>query len=633
MNCFSIAYNNFRHNVKVYALHIMAMIFSVSIYYNFIAIKYHPQIMSLKQAMDTMRETTIAASTLLLVFLIFFIWFSNSFFLNQKKKEIGIYAFAGIDNYKIGLIFAIESFLLGIVSIVSGIFVGILFSKLFVMLLSKVAYLDIKLRFFVSIKAVFETTVTFLIIFLAISVLSYVNIVRSKLIDLFNASKKHEGILKINYFKAIASVLIIGTVYLMCAKLQRLTVIAYIPIITILTILGTYWLFGGFLPMIMRHIINKKNILYKGTNVISMSNINFRIKGNYITLATIAILIASAITAFGTVTSIKYTMGSLDLDLPYSFTYEIEGKEDKIMKDKVDKVLNESNHNVLLKEKANFVLINKYKTNYDFYGEKLVVTKVSDFKKISKDLKVKNYEEIVKKSDLLNGECIYIERPKVAISAVKAPGGKKFHIGNLSYKVKSELKTPLFGGGINAVTIVVSDLDYNNIKKQFKEYEFNGIIVDNQEKSMDLAMGLKNIKHIDNKLYSFAEKYRAGYKPYGIIFFMGSILALVFVLATGSVIHFKILSEAFMDKIKYDILMKIGITEKELIKVISNQVLIYFILPLIVGVVHSCAAILILGRLINYNLLIPTAISIITFVIIYGIFYVFTVIKFRKIVY
>lgn len=633
MNSFSIAYNNFKHNMRTYALHLMSMIFSVAIYYNFISLKYNPQIMQLKGSMEVMRGTTTAAAVLLLVFLIFFIWFSNAFFLNQKKKEIGIYAFAGIDNYKIALIFAIESFLLGLAAIIIGLLTGILFSKLFSMLLVKVAYLNVKLKFFISVEGAIETIITFLVIFLIASLIGYFNIVRSNLIDLFNASKKHEGLPKVSYFKAIASILIIGTAYTMCAALGKLEVIGCIPIITILTVWGTYWLFNAFFSMVMKYIVNKKSILYKGTNIISMSNIAFRIKGNYRTLATIAILIASAITAFGTVTSIKYSMGSLALDLPYSFTYVLQDSSNKSVDEKVNKAIEESDHNVLLKEKSKFILVDKPKANYKFNDNDLMVVKASEFKNISRDLKVKNYKKLTERAQLSSGECIYIERPKVAISAEGNSRDKAFNIGNLNFKVKQELKTPLFGGGLNSAALVVSDLDYENIKSYFKEYEFTGIIVDDQKKSLDLSMELRNIKEIDKSLYSFAEKYRSGYEPYGVIFFIGSILALVFVLATGSIIHFKILSEAFMDKGKYETLTKLGITEDELTKVISNQVGIYFMLPLIIGSIHSCAAILILSRLINLNLIIPTIISIITFMIIYGMFYALTVRKFKRLVW
>ncbi|WP_406542341.1 FtsX-like permease family protein [Clostridium ljungdahlii] len=628
MNSFSIAYNNFKHNIKTYALNLMAMIFSVAVYYNFIALNDNPQIVQINEIMNIVRSASTSTAVLLLVFLVFFIWYSNSFFLKQKKKEIGIYAFMGIDNYKIGLIYALEGFLQGLLSIVIGSFVGILFSKLFIMILCKVAFLDVKINFFISVYALIETIITFLIIFFIISVLGYFNIVRSKLIDLFNASRKQEGLPKLSKFKAAASIIIILIAYGMCISLPKLAVIGSVPIITIMIIFATYWLFGSFFSMIMRYILDKKQILYNGTNIVSISNIVFRIKENYKTLATIAILIASAITALGTAASIKYNT-NIELDLPYSFTYILDGNTGDEIEPKVNKYITSANHNILLKEKVNFIFVNKSKTDENFSEDEFMVVKASDFKKITKDLKVKDAEGILQKSELKSGEVIYVQRPKTLVQASKI---KNIEINNLKYNVKMDLKTPLFGGIINDPCLVVNDKDYEAMKGNFKESKFYGIIVNDQKNTLDLSAKLRTIRVLDNNLYSYAQKYRSGYEAYGVIFFMGCFLALVFVVATGSIIHFKILSEAYMDKEKYKILLKIGMTERELKSTISKQTAVYFILPLLVGVIHSSFGIVILSRLMDCNLLLTTAISVVTFIVIYGMFYIFTLGKFRKVI-
>ncbi|OAA88070.1 ABC transporter permease protein YxdM [Clostridium ljungdahlii DSM 13528] len=628
MNSFSIAYNNFKHNIKTYALNLMAMIFSVAVYYNFIALNDNPQIVQINEIMNIVRSASTSTAVLLLVFLVFFIWYSNSFFLKQKKKEIGIYAFMGIDNYKIGLIYALEGFLQGLLSIVIGSFVGILFSKLFIMILCKVAFLDVKINFFISVHALIETIITFLIIFFIISVLGYFNIVRSKLIDLFNASRKQEGLPKLSKFKAAASIIIILIAYGMCISLPKLAVIGSVPIITIMIIFATYWLFGSFFSMIMRYILDKKQILYNGTNIVSISNIVFRIKENYKTLATIAILIASAITALGTAASIKYNT-NIELDLPYSFTYILDGNTGDEIEPKVNKYITSANHNILLKEKVNFIFVNKSKTDENFSEDEFMVVKASDFKKITKDLKVKDAEGILQKSELKSGEVIYVQRPKTLVQASKI---KNIEINNLKYNVKMDLKTPLFGGIINDPCLVVNDKDYEAMKGNFKESKFYGIIVNDQKNTLDLSAKLRTIRVLDNNLYSYAQKYRSGYEAYGVIFFMGCFLALVFVVATGSIIHFKILSEAYMDKEKYKILLKIGMTERELKSTISKQTAVYFILPLLVGVIHSSFGIVILSRLMDCNLLLTTAISVVTFIVIYGMFYIFTLGKFRKVI-
>lgn len=339
-------------------------------------------------------------------------------------------------------------------------------------------------------------------------------------------------------------------------------------------------------------------------------------------------MIASAITALGTAASIKYNT-KIELDLPYSFTYVLDNNTGDEIEPKVNKYITSSNHNILLKEKANFIFVNKFKTDENFSNDEFMVVKASDFKKITKDLKVKDAEGLLEKSELRSGEVIYVQRPKTLVQGSKI---KNIEISNLKYNVKMDLKTPLFGGIINDPCLIVNDKDYEMIKSNFKESKFYGIIVNDQKNTLNLSAKLRTIRVLDNNLYSYAQKYRSGYEAYGVIFFMGCFLALVFVVATGSIIHFKILSEAYMDKEKYKILLKIGMTERELKSTISKQTAVYFILPLLVGVIHSSFGIVVLGRLMECNLVLPTAISVATFIVIYGMFYIFTLGKFRKVI-
>jgi len=140
---------SFRRNVKNYGMYLMAMIFSVATYYNFVSMRYNPQFQKTKDLTIYVQSSSVTASLLMILFLIFFVIYSSNFFLNQRKKEIAVYAFMGIDNYKIAFMFASEGLLLGIMSLVIGLLLGTLFSKLFLMLLAKVALLNMRINFFV----------------------------------------------------------------------------------------------------------------------------------------------------------------------------------------------------------------------------------------------------------------------------------------------------------------------------------------------------------------------------------------------------------------------------------------------------------------------------------------------------
>ncbi len=619
MSSFKIAIMNFKRNIKTYSLYLMAMIFSVAAYYNFLSMRYNPQFLEFKEVSTYVEGTSYMASMLMIMFLIFFIVYSSNFFLNQRKKEIGVYAFMGIDNYKIALIFASEGLLLGMLSLVIGLIVGILFSKLFMMILAKVALLDMTIKFFISKKAIVGTIIAYSIILIITFLKGYFDIVRTNLIDLLNSLKKEEELPKVNYFKGIASIIIIGVAYFIAINYEKLGFDITFLVTVLLIVWGTYWLFGSFFSMVIRHYINKKSYLYKEVNIISVSNIAFRIKNNYRTLAAVAVLITTCITCFGTVSSLKYYVGkNHKIEVPYTISY-ISNDEEEIKK--VDEIVENSNHKVELKEKANFLYLP---------DREVVVLKFSDFENILLDLKVENREKITSKFNLSKGEAIYIERPKTMLTTLEKQ--KSIAIGDKKYNIKVNTKVPLLGNGVPFPCIVVNDKEYEVLKSQFDESGFNGIILDNPDDTKDLIFKLAETLPKESSLYGYWVAGATFYDFAGIVYFIGAFLSLVFVFATGSIIYFKTLSESFRDKNKYEILKKLGTTDFEIYKSVSKQVGIFFILPLIVGAIHSMVAISVLSDLMDYSLVVPTIISIAVFALVYGIFYMFTTKKFITVV-
>lgn len=625
MNCFSMAYGNVKRNIKNYTLYIIAMIFSVVVYYNFLSIRYNKQLLEVQSLNIYVKSLSEAVIILLLLFLIFFIWFSNSLFLKQMKKEIGIYAFMGVSNSEIALMFSIEIFFVGILSIVLGLFLGVLFSKLFMMLLVKVSILNVKINFYFSFKALLEAAATFLVLFILTSIKGYIDVVRSKLIELFNASRKEEEAPKVNYFKGVLSIILIGTAYYFMYNAYggNLDFNICVPIALVLMVLGTYWLFNSFYLMIMKYFIKRKDILYNGINIVSFSNIAFRIKSEYKVLATVALLVTASITAFGTSYSIRYfVQNSAKIQKPYTFSYVTDVNDNKTSKE-VKTIIDKDNRKTLLNQSINFIVVDKFvrQSKRTSKEDAIAIVKLSDLKRVSSNLEVKGMEKL----EISKGHGIVIDIASVVMSL----GGddKSFEISKAKYTIDKEIKTPLFGIGVPMFTLVVNDEDYSALKGNFKEYNFRGIRVNNPENTLSLANKLKLVKGIiDKSLYApYARAQERSVVPLsGLVYFFGGFLSFVFIIATGSIICFKFLSEANTDRSKYEMLSKIGMTKSEITRAISKQIGISYILPLLVGIVHSCFAIAVLSKMLRYNVIVPAVISIVIFSLIYGLFFIGT---------
>ena len=618
MNSFKLTIMNFGRNLKSYGMYLMAMVFSVSTYYNFVSMRYNPQFLVTREMSLYVESSSMTASMLMILFLIFFIMYSSNFFLNQRKKEIGLYAFMGIDNYKIAFIFALEGLLLGLMSLFIGLLLGTLFSKLFLMLLAKAALLNMRIDFFISGKAIGETIIVYSLILFISFLKGYLDIIRTNLINLLNTLKKAEELPKVNYLKGFASLIIIGFAYYIAVNYGKFGFGNALLWTVILVIIGTYWLFGSFLPMVIRYLLKRKKFLYKGTNIISFSNIAFRIKDNYRTFAAVAVLITVCITSFGTVSSLRYYVSeNHKIEVPYTITY-ISNKQEEIKM--VDEIIENSHYKVELRETANFLFVPE---------SQVVVVKLPTFKKILSDLNVKEGERIISKVGQLEGGIVYVERSGVLMSML---GREETKIGDKTYEIKAQAKVPLFGRGVPFPCVVVNDEEYEVLKLKYEEKQFNGIILDNPEDTKDLTFQLAEILSAESSLYTYFMAGATFYDLVGIVYFLGAFLFLVFVFATGSIIYFKILSESFRDKGKFEILKKIGTTDFEIHKSVSKQVGMFFLLPLIVGIIHSIVAISVLSDLMKYSLITPTIISIAVFVIVYGIFYIFTRIKYVNVV-
>lgn len=158
MSLFKLSFSNFKRSVRNYGMLIVSLAFSVFIFFNFQNVLYSD---SMDVLMDYKKDyidmIVKAASVVFAVFLFFFIWYASNVFLNQRKKEIGIYIFMGLDNQRIGKMYVLEAVFIGLVSLVSGIVTGVLFSKLFQMLLLKLSDISVDVKFSFSLSPVLVT--------------------------------------------------------------------------------------------------------------------------------------------------------------------------------------------------------------------------------------------------------------------------------------------------------------------------------------------------------------------------------------------------------------------------------------------------------------------------------------------
>lgn len=646
MTLFNIAIKNVKRNFYNYFLYFVSMVFSIMIYYTFTSIQYNDQVIKLVSTSSEIGGGLEEASIVIAIFVATFIWYSNSFFTRKRKKEIGLYSLMGVRKKQIGRMLFYENIVMGILSLASGILIGNLLSKVFVMLLVKLMGFSVNVKFAIIPEAIVNTLITFAVLFLITSIHGYTIIYRFKLIDLFKAESKGEKEPKTSIITAILSLILIISGYTLYLNSfgENFNIILLTTLI--LVVLGTYLFFSSFIVFVIKFSKKNKKRYYTGINMIGTSHLLYRIKGNARTLATIAVLSATTLTAMGVTASFYYDFQT-KLDARYPFTY-INALNDKSLDEKIEDIMNKYPKNKILdsveikflKLEGKLPAVFKEKNSTSSKPDTLYVISQSKFNEIAKARGLKEKINLTNSNETVLFDEFYRER------FMESYTGKNIEI-NLNdekkqFKIIDFKSYSLVNEYIASETLVVKDEVYNKYYNSKNIFRVKAYMNDNKKNSDKLTKELKKViyqykkdskeKTLFLQFSSYYESYKGGLMQSGLLIFISVFLGLVFLVSTGSIIFFKQLSEADNDKERYTIIKKIGVNKKEIRASIAKQILFVFLLPLIVGIIHSLVAVSILGGILNLNLTIPIGISIGAYTLIYMIYYVLTVNSYTKII-
>lgn len=632
MTLFKIALKNIQKNSYDYIMYFVSMVFSILIYYTFASIKYNQTIEIAIDNSTKLFSSFMAATIILGIFSAIFIWYSNLFFTKKRKKEFGLYSLMGVKKKQIGRMFFYENMIMGIIAILVGISLGTFFSKFFTMILVRLMGFEVNVEFYFNWKQVLETLAVFFSIFFIVALQGYYIIYRYKLIDLFKSMNKGDKTPKTNKFLAILSIVFILTSYIISHTLFMINPIYGMLITLILAISGTYIFFRYFMQLIIKIAKNNKKYYFKSVNMISTSTLAYRIKSNYRTLATITILSAITLTTIGTAYSFYYLNYENARDLSpmsFIFNYIDEKTNNEVLKiiEKENKI-NYFEKMEIINAEVNFKKFKNtaYMTDFGAKSPHATFIKYSDYEFLSKYLG--NYENY----DLENDQAIMIMRyykensfPDYTKDFLKVNSSEEISIKKIQSKslINSDYFYDLF---------IVNDQTFNKIRKNNISTFITMIDVENPIDTKKTVSKLKGFFNNKTNFDYFYKYYESTLDGRGLFVFISGFLGIVFLIATGTIIFFKQLTEANDDWQKYIILKKIGVSKKELKKTVKKQMIVIFGVPLLFGLIHSLVAIDVLAILMQVSLIKPIIISFSVYIFIYLIFYIMTVSSYTKII-
>lgn len=618
----------------------MSMVFSIMIYFTFTSIQFNKQVIQLTQASLKVDTSFKAAAIIIAVFSAVFIWYSNSFFTKLRKKEVALYCMLGVKKRQVARMLFYENLAMGSVALIVGILIGALFSKLFVMILLRIMSFNVTVIFQFSLEALLNTFVVFIILFVITSLHSYSLIYRFQLIELFKSEKTGQKPPKVFIPFALLALILIGSGYYLALTFNYKNLIT-ILIILIITVIGTYFLFSTLLIFLIKAFKRNKRTYYKNLNIVNTSQLLHRIKSHSRTLATIAVLSATTITAMGTAACLYYDqVSNISKYSPFSYTY-YNKNADKALDNKIqtiiakhpkNKIINTCSLNLLVLQSRypnfNKLLSSNLKNPYEV--TKIGVISESEYRNLCK------YLNSPESFALKSGEA-FLFMNFYSKDFFESPLNKKVFFktnGNdVSIKIKGFTDNLIFNrvhlsSLYSPDTLVVKDALFSILSKGNTVYPLTNVNIKVPTESGELSNELKKLTSISCYYYTYFDIITR----YGMTIFLAAFIGLVFLICTGSIIFFKQLSEANEDKSSYRILKKLGVSSSEIKASLSKQIALVFGFPLLVGILHSLAALSMLRPILTTNIFLPEIITILLYTLIYLVYYFATVVSYNKII-
>jgi putative ABC transport system permease protein len=583
-----------------------------------------------------------------------FLFYTNSFLIKRRKKEIGLYNVLGMEKKHIAKVLSIETIIVASVSLIIGILGGIIVGRLLFLILINLMKLDITISssFSISLPAIMQTILLFSIIFAATLVVNFFQVKITNPIELLKGGQKGEKEPKTSWILAITGVIEIAVGYGIALIIDEPLKVFYMFFVAvILVIVGTYSTFTAGSIAFLKTLKKNKKYFYKTKNFVSVSGMIYRMKQNAVGLANICILSTAVLLTVSTTVALYVGQeSSLKVKYPLEAGVNINNTTAE-EKDRITKLIKEEavKYDITLKNKIelnNKVLVMLQNKNFFKMPEK-DTTSVTDMCGINL-CTLEEYNKMEGKNDTLKDNEVLI------FSVSNDYKYDSIVIKDNEYKVKEQLnkikiKNKNKNNFVGEYIVIVKDI--NTLKSIFEQNNDGEAGNIDYRSDFDMEGNKKNIINFCDSLKSQINVMKNGsfysiyldredfYITNGGFIFIGSFLGLLFTMSTVLIIYYKQISEGFDDSERFKIMQKVGMSEREVKNTINKQILMVFFLPLIIAVTHIAVAFNVVSKLLSLfgmysisTLAIAIGATALIFAVAYAIVYGLTAKTYYKIV-
>ncbi|MGO4182511.1 FtsX-like permease family protein [Paenibacillus sp. TAF43_2] len=595
----SLALSNIRGNWRSYSAFFLSSVFSVMIFYIYAAFLYHPEVTSGHiMAASKIRTGMVFCEYIIVIFSFLFVLYSNSAFLKTRQQEFGLFSLFGMTKVQLRKLVIYENAAIAALAIAVGIGLGMLFSKLFFMALTVLLNLQEAISFAAPIKAIGLTAGGFFVLFMLISIWTALRIGRTEIIDLLKAARKPKGQLVFSPWLVAVSVVCLSAAYGMALVMNDGNFMLLALPILITVVIGTYFLFTQLSILLLRYIQKRSSIYYKRTNMIVFAQLGYKIKDNARILFIVSILSAIVMTALGTVYVMNIGAKKNMIEYsPFSLAYSEKGlnTHEVIDPGKLRQVVKEDGYKIVREAKAAGVLLNRFSVKWgdekarDYDYDALVIS-ATDYNKLAALTGQPSIQPENGKLTLIKS---YLSKGREQAGTVKGSINGKETAFDISGSVQAHVMNYLDS---NYFTFVMDDFSYMQLLSSVPEdelYVMYGYELSNWEKTAATVEKLSKLvpeQFQSQTDFSRVKTLQEMNQTVSLTLFIGMFISLLFFIASGSMIYFKLFTELQEDQTQFKALVRIGMTKGEIRKIVVTQVGIVFFVPVIVGICHALFA-------------------------------------------
>lgn len=649
---FRLAGTGIVKNRKLYFPYILTCICMVMMFYVVAFLGVSKDFARLPGA-DTLQMLMQFGAEVIGIFSVIFLYYSNSFLIRKREKEFGLYHILGMGKPNLVKILVWENLIIAAVSIVCGVFLGVLFSKLGELAAARIIGGDAGFGIEIRPDTMTVTAVLFLGIYFLVMLRMIVHIYRSRPVELLRSEHVGEKPPRANWILAVLGVLILAAAYYIAVSIEEpMTAFVLFFVAVIMVIVATYLLFIAGSVALCRLLQKNPGYYYKTKHFVSLSSMVYRMKRNGAGLASICILSTMMlVTVSSTVCLYAGTEKSLQERYPRDLTlniYSSDSEDISGIEEIVEQAVKEENAEIKEKIAYQSLSFSVFQDKEHMYigTEQIAEENMNAFSAVRSlyVVALEDYNAVMGKNETLqDGEALlYSPRRSYDYPVFSLEGFGTWNVKIIPSFVQEGMA---LANVSTSYILVVKDISVLKQIEAFQAeiygehsslgYEYYGIDLNCGESVQKqiyekVRAAIREKSEEEPELPKVIVESRAYEKSsyYGLtggLFFLGILLGIVFLFGTVLIMYYKQISEGYEDQDRFEILMKVGMSRKEVKQSIRSQMLTIFLLPLMTAGIHLLFAFPLITKLmillVNTEEKFLSGVTIVCYVI-FSLFYV-----------